>query len=241
MTPSFSEIWVYLSGSPLLWLTVTLLAYRAAYAIHRRSGLNPIANPVLISVTCIVCVLLLSNTPYQTYFDGAQCVHLLIGPATVALAIPLYAQIERLRMMLFPLTIALLVGSVSAIGSAVAIGWAFGASTDILLSLAPKSATMPIAMGVSEKIGGLPSLTALTVAITGIAGAIMARGLLNLMRIEDCAVRGFAVGMTAHAIGTAYALQVSELAGAFAALAMGLNGVATTLLLPLMVRLAGSP
>ena len=240
MTASLLEIWVYLSGSPLLWLTVTLLAYQAAQGIHRRSGLGPIANPVLISVTLIVGVLLLTRTPYQTYFEGAQLVHVLVGPATVALAIPLYAQIERLRAMLLPLTIALLVGSMAAIGSALALGWVFGASPETLMSMAPKSATMPIAMGVSEKIGGLPALTALAVTITGISGAIMARPLLDLMRIDDVAVRGFAVGLTAHAIGTAQALQVSEVAGAFAALAMGLNGVATTLLLPLMVQLAGS-
>ena len=240
MTQSFFGIWLYLSASPLLWIAVTLLAYWAAYGIYRRSGLNPIANPVLISVALIVCVLLLTKTPYQTYFDGAQFVQFLVGPAIVALAIPLYAQIERLRTMFLPLTIALLVGSITAIGSAVVIGWAFGASTETLLSLAPKSATMPIAMGVSEKIGGLPPLTALAVTITGISGAMMARGLLNLMKIEDSAVRGFAAGLTAHAIGTAAALQTGEIAGAFAALGMGLNGVATTLLLPLMLQLAGS-
>jgi predicted murein hydrolase (TIGR00659 family) len=240
MTPSLPEIRIYLTGSPLLWLTVTLLAYQAALGIHRRSGRSPIANPVLISVTLIVGVLLLTRTPYQTYFDGAQLVHLLVGPATVALAIPLYAQIARLRAMLLPLTIALAVGSVTAIGSAVALGWVFGASPETLMSMAPKSATMPIAMGISEKIGGLPSLTALAVTITGVSGAIMARRLLDLMRIDDLAARGFAVGLTAHAIGTAQALQVSETAGAFAALAMGLNGMATTLLLPLMVQLVGS-
>jgi predicted murein hydrolase (TIGR00659 family) len=240
MTQSFFGIWLYLSTSPLLWIAVTLLAYWAAYGIYRSSGLNPIANPVLISVALIVCVLLLTKTPYQTYFDGAQFVQFLVGPAIVALAIPLYAQIERLRTMFLPLTIALLVGSITAIGSAGVIGWAFGASTETVLSLAPKSATMPIAMGVSEKIGGLPSLTALAVTITGISGAMMARGLLNLMTVEDSAVRGFALGLTAHAIGTAAALQTGEIAGAFAALGMGLNGVATTLLLPLMLQLAGS-
>jgi predicted murein hydrolase (TIGR00659 family) len=239
MTPKFSEIWVYLAASPLLWLTVTLLAYQTAYLIYRRSGMNPLANPVLISVSFIVGVLLLTKTPYETYFDGAQFVHFLIGPSTVALAIPLYAQLERLKTMFVPVTIALLVGSITAIGSAVSIGWAFGASTETLLSLAPKSATLPIAMGIAEKIGGLPSLTAVTVALTGISGAIMARGLLNLIRVEDFAVRGFAVGITAHGIGTARAIQVSETAGAFSALAMGLNGIATTVLLTLAVKFLG--
>ncbi len=240
MTPRLFEIWVYLAASPLLWLTVTLLAYRAAYGIYRSSGMNPLANPVLLSVSFIVGVLLLTGTPYETYFDGAQFVHFLIGPTTVALAIPLYAQLGRLRSMFVPLTIALAVGSVTAIASAVAIGWAFGAANETLLSLAPKSATLPIAMGIAEKIGGLPSLTAVTVALTGVSGAIMATALLNLIRVRDYAVRGFAVGITAHGIGTARALQVSDEAGAFSALAMGLNGIATTLLLMLAVKLLGS-
>ncbi|HSF47455.1 MAG TPA: LrgB family protein [Burkholderiales bacterium] len=239
MTPKFSEIWVYLSASPLLWLTVTLLAYLSAYWIYRRSGMNPLANPVLISVSFIVGVLLATGTPYETYFDGAQFVHFLIGPSTVALAIPLYAQLERLKAMFVPVMIATLVGSATAIVSAVGIGWLLGASTETLLSLAPKSATLPIAMGVAEKIGGLPSLTAVTVAFTGISGAIMVRARLNLIRVKDYAVRGFAVGITAHGIGTARALQVTETAGAFSALAMALNGIATTLLLMLAIELIG--
>ena len=238
MTPSVSSILQSLQATPLVWLAVTLVAYRAAFTIHRKSSLNPIANPVLISVTIVVSVLLISHTPYQSYFEGAAFVHFLVGPATVALAIPLYAHLERLKTMLVPLTVALLVGSLTSIGSAVALGWLFGASPDTLLSLASKSTTMPIAMGITEKLGGLPSLTALTVTLTGISGAIMARGLLNLVRTDDMAVRGFAVGLTAHAIGTGYALQVSDVAGAFSALGMGLNGVATTLLLPLLVQLA---
>ena len=129
MTPKFSEIWVYLSASPLLWLTVTLLEYLSAYWIYRRSGMNPLANPVLISVSFIVCVLLWTETPYETYFDGAQFVHFLIGPSTVALAIPLYAQLERLKAMFVPVMIATLVGSATAIVSAVGIGWLLGAST----------------------------------------------------------------------------------------------------------------
>jgi predicted murein hydrolase (TIGR00659 family) len=239
VTGSISGLWPYLSASPLLWLTVTLLAYQVAYGLYRRSGLNPLANPVLISVSLIIGVLLLTGTPYERYLDGARFLHFLIGPATVALAIPLYGQLERFRTSLLPLALALLVGSITAIGSAMAIGWAFGASTETLLSLAPKSATMPIAMGVSERIGGVSSLTALTVTITGISGAVMARGLLNLMRMDEVAVRGFAVGVTAHAIGTAYVLQWGEVAVAFSALGMGLNGVATAVLVPALMALSG--
>ena len=234
---AMSDIWVFLARSPLLWLAVTLLVYLAALALHRASGNNSVVNPVLVSVAAIIGVLLLTGTPYPVYFDGAKFVHFLIGPATVALAVPLYTQLDRLKRMWLPLTVALVVGSATAIVSALAIGRALGASHASLLSLAPKSATLPIAMGVAEKIGGLPSLAALAVALTGIGGAIMARPLLDLLGVADPAVRGFAVGTAAHAIGTARALQVNDTAGAFAALALGLNGVATALLAPLLVRL----
>ncbi|MBV8619680.1 MAG: LrgB family protein [Curvibacter sp.] len=228
------EIWVFLGRSPLLWLALTLLSYLGAVALYRRSGHNPFLIPVLTSVAFTMAVLWLTDTPYPTYFEGAQFVHFLIGPATVALAVPLYGQLPRLRTIWRPVLVALLVGSLTAIVSAVGIAWALGASRETLLSLAPKSATMPIAMAMAAQIGGLPSLAAVAVAVTGISGTIMARPLLNLAGIRDPAVRGFAVGIAAHAIGTARALQVHETAGAFSALAMGLNGVMTAVLLGLI-------
>lgn len=237
MKAEFFQIWVFLAQSPLLWLTLTVLVYLGALWLYRKSGLNPLVNPVLISVASIVTVLLLTRTPYPQYFDGAKFVHFLIGPATVALAIPLYNQLGRLKRMGLPIGIALLSGCVTAIVSAVGIGWLLGATPETLRSLAPKSSTMPIAMGVAERIGGLPSLAAVAVAVTGISGAIMARSLFNLLKIQDPAVRGFAVGVASHAIGTARALQVHEQAGAFSALAMALNGIATALLVPLLLAL----
>jgi predicted murein hydrolase (TIGR00659 family) len=239
MSGKFSDIWVYLSASPLLWLTATLLAYQGAFWLYRKANMNPLANPVAIAVAALVALLWFTGTPYRVYFEGAQFVHFLLGTATVALAVPLYANLETLKKNLVPLGGALLAGSVTAAVSAVGIGWALGASRETLLSLAPKSATAPIAMGVAEKIGGLPSLTAVLVVTTGILGAVLARGTLNLLRIEDHAVRGFAVGVAAHGIGTARAFQVSETMGAFAGLAMGLNGLLTAFLFPLLARLWG--
>jgi predicted murein hydrolase (TIGR00659 family) len=235
----FTEIWVYLSATPLLGLTITLIAYQAAYWIYSRLNLNPLANPVALSVAFLVALLWLTNTPYATYFEGAQFVHFLLGPATVALAVPLYLNLSNLKRNLIPLMGALLAGSLVAVLTAVGAGWMLGASRESLLSLAPKSVTTPIAMGIAEKLGGLPSLTAVLVVATGILGAVLARGTLNLLRIEDHAVRGFAVGVAAHGIGTARAFQVSETMGAFAGLAMGLNGLLTAFLFPLLVRLWG--
>lgn len=235
MTQRFSEIWVYLAASPLLGLTLTLLVYQGAFYVHKRCGGHPLANPVLISVATLVGLLTLTGTSYRTYFDGAQFVHFLLGPATVALAIPLYAQFERLKRMLLPLLVALVVGSLTAALSAVGVAALLGADKVTQISLAPKSVTTPIAMGIAERIGGLPSLTAVLVIATGILGAVGARYVFALFRIGDDAVRGFAMGLASHGIGTARAFQESEQAGAFAALAMGLNGLVTAALLPLVI------
>jgi predicted murein hydrolase (TIGR00659 family) len=237
MTPRINELWVYLAASPLLGLTLTLIAYLAACWIHRRANFSPLANPVLIAVAALVALLMITGTPYQTYFDGAQFVHFLLGPATVALAIPLYTQFGRVRAMLVPVVAGLLVGSFTAVASAVLVARFFGASLATQLSLAPKSVTTPIAMGVAERIGGIPSLTAVLVIATGILGAVAGRYLFDALRIRDPAIRGFATGITAHGIGTARAFQESEQTGAFAALAMGMNGLITALLLPVLLPL----
>lgn len=234
-----ADIWVYLSTTPLLGLTATLVAYQAAFWVYRRGNYHPLLNPVALAVALLVALLAATGTPYRTYFDGAQFVHFLLGPATVALAVPLYNQLHKLRRLLWPIAGALLAGSATAVASAVAIAWALGGSRETVISIAPKSVTAPIAMGISEKIGGLPSLTAILVVSTGILGAVLARYVLNGLRVEDHAVRGFAVGVAAHGIGTARAFTVSEEAGAFAGLGMGLNALATALMFPLLARWAG--
>lgn len=234
MSPRLDALWVYLAASPLLGLTLTLLAYQLALAVHRRCAGHPLANPVLLAAALLIALLVGTGTPYATYFDGAQFVHFLLGPATVALAIPLHAHFGRVRRLRWPILVGLVGGSLVAALSAVGIGALLGASEATQRSLAPKSVTTPIAMGIAEQIGGIPSLTAALVIITGILGAIGARALFRVLRIEDPAVQGFAIGIAAHGIGTARAFQVNEQSGAFAALAMGLNGLLTALLLPLL-------
>lgn len=240
MTSGLSQIWVYLTASPLLWLTATLLAYQAAYAVYARSKFNPLVNPVAIAVALLVLILSWTDTPYQRYFEGAQFVHFLLGPATVALAIPLYQQFEKLKRNWLALMTGALLGGASAVATAMGVAWALGASPATVLSMAPKSVTMPIAMGIAEKIGGLPSLTAVMVMLTGILGAATARFIFNWIKVEDHDVRGFALGVTSHGIGTARAFQVSGEMGAFSGLAMGLSGVLTALLLPLVLKLFGA-
>ena len=237
MEGELREIWVYLSASPLLALTLTLVAYQVGFWIYRRAGFNPLLNPVLIAVVLLVSLLLVTDTQYSVYFEGAQFVHFMLGPATVALALPLYRQLERVRRSSIAILASLLAGSLTAAISAVGIAALFGASKETLVSLAPKSVTAPVAMGISEQLGGLPSLTAVLVILTGITGAALGPLLLNLMDVKDMAARGLAIGTASHGIGTARALQVSELAGAFSGLAMGLNALATAILLPLVWKL----
>ena len=231
------QLWVYLSTTPLLWLTATLAAYVLSDQISLRLRRHPAANPVLISVAILVAVLEVTDTPYQTYFAGAQFVHFMLGPATVALAIPLVAQAHRVRRMLVPMLTALVAGSLTATGSAVAVAWIMGASRQTILSIAPKSVTAPIAMAISEGIGGLPTLTAVLVLLTGVLGAILVTPVMNLLRVRDYGARGFAAGIAAHGLGTARAFQVNELAGTFAGLGLALNGLITAILVPLLVSL----
>jgi predicted murein hydrolase (TIGR00659 family) len=235
MIAEFTDIWVYLRTGPLLWLTVTLAAYVIAQWLYERARLNPLLNPVAIAVVLLVALLSATGTPYQTYFEGAQFVHFLLGPATIALAVPLYSHFGTVRAVLLPMLVALIAGAFTAVVTAVGTAALLGASFETLASLAPKSVTTPIAMGISERIGGLPSLTAVLVILTGILGAMLATPLLNALGIRDWRARGFAAGVAAHGIGTARAFHVSELAGTFAGVAMGLNGLATALLVPLLI------
>jgi predicted murein hydrolase (TIGR00659 family) len=231
----FTDIWSYLSQGPLLWLTATLVAYGAGDALFRASGRKPWVNPVLIAVVILGAVLWSTGTSYATYFEGAQFVHFMLGPATVALAVPLYGNLARVRATAVPMLAALVAASVTAIVSAVGIAWALGVRGEVLVSLAPKSATAPVALGISEALGGSPTLTAVLVILTGVTGAIVATPLLNALRVRDWRARGFAVGVAAHGIGTARAFQVNETAGAFAGIGMGLNAFLTALIAPVVI------
>jgi len=232
----FVSLWVYLSGKPLLWLTATLVAYVVADLIAAAVKRHPLANPVLIAVILVATLLLTTGTEYPTYFAGAQFVHFLLGPATVALAVPLFRYLPHVRRTAVPMAVALFVGSLTAIVSAVLLAQAFGLNFAFTLALAPKSSTAAIAMGIADKIGADPALTAVLVILTGITGAIVVTPLMNMLRLKNYAARGFAAGLASHGIGTARAFQVSPLAGTSPASRWGVNGLLTALLVPVVVE-----
>ncbi len=236
MNGDFS-LWVYLAGTPLLWLTVTLAAYVAADRIAAASGRHPIANPVMLTVAMVAAVLALTGTPYPAYFEGAQFVHFLLGPATVVLAMPLYERRATVRRALVPMLAALLAGSATTLAVVIGLARLLDIPRPVSVSLAPKSVTSGVAMGIAEALGGDATLTAILVILTGILGAILVTPMMNMLGVRDMRARGFAAGLAAHGIGTARAFQVSEVAGTFAGIAMGLNAFLTAVLAPLALHL----
>ena len=233
-------LWVYLAGSPLLALTVTLAAYLVAVALFERSGQRPWLNPVLLSVLALVGFITVADIPYAEYFAGAQFVHFLLGPATVSLAVPLYRELPTLRRRAGPVAIALAAGLVTTVGSTLLLARLTGLDEVMRLSIAAKSVTAPVAMGISERIGGIPSLTAVFAILTGVFGAVVAVPVLARLRVRDEAAQGLAIGLVAHGIGTARAFRIGERAGAYAGLGMALSATLTAFGLPYLIGWLGT-
>ena len=239
--PKFVELWVYLSATPLFGLSATLVVYVLAQAVYARLDQPAWANPVLWSVVILASLLTVTRVDYPTYFSGAQFIHFLLGPAVVALAWPLWERLAALREHWRALLAAALAGGVAASGSALLLGWLVDLPQDVVLSLAPKSVTAPVAMGIADKIGGIPALAAVFAVVTGMVGALSGKALFGLLKIPTDAngwmARGFSLGTAAHGIGAARAMQVNPDAGAFAGLALGLQVVLAALLIPMLFQL----
>jgi predicted murein hydrolase (TIGR00659 family) len=229
-----SLTWTGLAEKPVLETGATVFAFLAATRISRLGGHHPLLNPTLLAIVLISLGLEVTHIPYETYLRGSEAIHFMLGPAVVLLAVPLFRQraviLASARLIAVGLAIGLPVGVLSAVG----LAWVLGARPQTILSLVPKSVTAGIAMGISEEIGGLQTLTIVLVIMTGITGAVLGPIVARFARIEDPRVIGLAIGIASHGIGTARALQISEVAGAFAGLGMGLNGVLTAILLPLI-------
>lgn len=223
---------------PLFGLVITLVSFRLGQIAYERSGKKTYCQPVVVGMALVIVVLLVFKIPYSQYFESAKPLHLLLGPVTIALAIPLYQNLKRIRALLLPIVLTVFIASSITVGLAVIILSLFGASDVSLLSMSTKSITTPIAMIVSEEIGGLASLSATFVMSTGVLGAVLGPPILDRLGIKDDGIKGFALGLTAHAVGTARALEISEECGAFSALAMGLTGIFTAIFLPLIIYVA---
>lgn len=233
------HVWVYLQTQPLLGLTATLCVWELSWMIDNRAKHAAWSNPTVLSIIMLAALLLVSGTSYQAYFTGAVYVHFLLGPATVALAVPMYANWPAIKRHFVAIIVSLSAGSIVAAGSAMLIAHALGAPRALVISLGPKSVTTPIAMGIAQNLGGQPSLTAVFVMMTGMFGTVICTGVLRAARVHDWRAQGLAAGTAAHGLATAKMLMLNETAGAFGGLAIGLNGIVTSLVLPVMVSVLG--
>ncbi|WP_282364857.1 LrgB family protein [Pseudomonas sp. PS01297] len=236
MSVEWQSAWQSVIHHPLFGIGITLGAYQLVLAGYEKTRWI-FLQPVLASMLLVIGVLVSCGLTYDEYRKSTDILTILLGPATVALAVPLFLNLRRIRQLFWPIFTTLVIGGVFATGLVVLLAWWFGAEHMVLMTLAPKSVTSPIAMLVAEQIGGVAALAAVFVLITGVIGAIFGPPLLNLLKVRSPEARGMALGMTAHAVGTSVALHEGEEAGAFAALAMSLMGVGTAVFLPLAVTL----
>jgi len=234
LTNLYSTVWDFMPQSWLQWglLLLTIGLYWVGRYFYLRSRLNPLLIPVLTVVVVLVAFLSFAGIPYEHYAQSTKGLQLLIGPATVAMAIPLYMHLPTIKRLWRPLAVSLVAGSVVAIVATAVIAWAFGGSELTILSIAAKSATMPVSIPASEAIGGIGSLAAVAAGVTGVSGVLMAGAIFALLRVRDPLVQSFTLGLAAHAIGTARAVQTGPQAAALAAIAMGLTGLLTGALIP---------
>ena len=230
-------IWIYLQAEPLFWLTLTIGSYLIADFIYRKSNLFPLLNPVALSVLLVSLILISFNIQYERYFDGAKFIHFLLGPATVALAIPIYRKCDLIVSNSKAILISLILGSFFAIFITYVLSLQFKLQEELIFSLLPRSVTAPIAMGISEIIGGIPSLTAIITLITGVVGASLGVFVFDLMKLKKMEARGFSLGLASHGIGTARAMSRDKNAGVFAAVGMGLSGLITSIIVPLFLKI----
>ena len=215
-----------------LWLPATCLAFWGARRLYLRGQQRAWLHPVLTASLFLIGLLIVLDVPYTDYRTANMPLIWLLGPATVALAIPTFAQLQRIRAIWPALLFSVLCGSIVAMGSAILLAQALGLEAAVVRSLIPKSVTTPVALGIAEKVGGVPELAAVIVILVGVMGAVFARPWLELLRVTDPAAKGMAIGLSAHGVGTAEAVRMGPVTGAFSGLAMGLTALMTALLAP---------
>ncbi len=233
---NFDALVEYITTTPLLWLLLTLGAFKIGIIVYEKFDKHTLLQPIIISYVIIMSVLLISGASYEEYFKGVEIIHFFLGPATVALALPLYRNLKFIKTLFMPIVLTLLIAGSFSIIFAVGLLWALDAQLPTILSMTTKSITAPIAIITSEQIGAIPSLAVGFVLITGIIGALLGTFIFKIMKIKHDTSKGFALGVISHGIGTARAFEISEKAAAFSALAMGLTGVLTAIFLPLIIQ-----
>ena len=231
------ELMAFLSNEIFL-IALTFIAFLGAQLLQRRFGVK-LLNPILVSIIVLIVILSSAGIDYDTYRAGGKYIEFWLKPAVVALGLPLYKQLSTIKKQLLPLLLSELAGCVAGIVSVVALAELLGASREIIMSLAPKAVTTPIAMEISAAVGGIPALTAAVVVCTGIFGGMAGFKIVKLSHVKSPIAQGLSIGTAAHAIGTSAAMERGERYGAFSSLGLTLNGLLTALLAPFILPLIG--
>ena len=234
---NLDALYAYVTSTPLVWIIVTISAYKIGILVYEKSGKNALLQPIVVAYMIMLPILILTHIPYKQYFESVSIIHFILGPATVALALPLYKNLKLIRSYFMPIVVTLFLGGAFTILSALGILWLFDASTTTMLSMTTKSVTAPITIITAQDIGAIPSLAMGFVVMTGLLGALFGSFIFKILRIKHDAAKGFTLGLISHAIGIARAVEISDKAAAFAALAMGLIGVVIAVLLPIIIGL----
>ena len=225
-------------GNKYLLLALTFGVFAMFKALQKRMGWV-LLNPILLSIATLILYLKCADISYETYSEGGELIAFWLKPAVVALGVPLYLQLEMIKKQWMPILLSQLVGCLVGVVSVVLIAKGLGATPDVICSLAPKSVTTPIAMEVSNATGGIPSLTAAMVVMVGLLGAVFGFRMLGMGHVKSPIAQGLSMGTASHAIGTSAAMEVSKKYGAYSSLGLTLNGILTSLLTPMILRLLG--
>lgn len=225
-------------SNPIILLAITFGIYYVARQIQKWTGWV-VLNPILVTIAALIALLQLTGISYETYEQGGQYIDFWLKPAIVALGVPLYQHLGQIRRQLLPILMSQLVGCLVGLVSVTLIASALGASHEVIVSLAPKSVTTPIAMEVCKTSGGIPSLTAAIVVIVGLFGAVFGFKILEVWHVRNPFSQGISMGTAAHAVGTSRAMEKGETYGAYSSLGLILNGVLTALLTPFVLKLLG--
>ena len=225
-------------SNPIFLLAVTFGLFFGAKWLQKRTGLM-LLNPILLTMALLIILLKWSGISYETYSEGGELIAFWLKPAVVALGVPLYMQLEMIKKQLLPILMSQLVGCLVGLVSVILVAKGLGASPEVICSLAPKSVTSPIAMEVSAATGGIPSLSAAVVILVGLFGAVFGFKVLDMGHVKSPIAQGLSMGTASHAIGTSAAMEVGKKYGAYSSLGLTLNGILTSLLTPMVLRLLG--
>ena len=232
---NFDALISYIHSTPLTWLIATLAAFKFGIIVYEKFNKHTLLQPIIIAYVILLSLIIYTNTSFGEYFKSVEIIHFFLGPATVALALPFYKNLKYVKSLFIPIVFTLFIAGIFSIVIAISLLWIFGADLPTILSMTTKSITAPIAIITSQQIGGIPSLAVGFVLITGIIGALFGTIVFKLARVKHDTSKGFALGLVSHGIGTARAIEISEKAAAFGALAMGLSGIFTAIFLPMVI------